>query len=261
MTKLGRSTIVLCVVFGALVLAATAQAQTRPPIAEQLAKTYGLDSYGQIDAIRYTFSAELPGVNLSRSWVWQPKTGQISYEGKDKEVKPAKVTYVQSRLDGEPDNVKNEIDPAFYNDNYWLLLPLHVYWDSNADVQDKGAQKLPLGSGSAKQVVVKYPSEGGVSPGDTWELYTGQDNRIANGVSPGRHDEAEHRHRNLDGLPESRPSADLDGTQRDGGQQAGAHRLVECVGQAGGLGQMGECAVRCRSDLNVTVTSVVLPTI
>jgi hypothetical protein len=179
MTKLGRSTIVLCVVFGALVLAATAQAQTRPPIAEQLAKTYGLDSYGQIDAIRYTFNAELPGVNLSRSWVWQPKTGQISYEGKDKEGKPVKVTYVQSRLDGEPDNVKNEIDPAFYNDNYWLLLPLHVYWDSNADVQDKGAQKLPLGSGSAKQVVVKYPSEGGFSPGDTWELYTGQDNRIA----------------------------------------------------------------------------------
>ena len=179
MTKLGRSTIVLRVVFGALVLAATAQAQTRPPIAEQLAKTYGLDSYGQIDAIRYTFNAELPGVNLSRSWVWQPKTGQISYEGKDKEGKPVKVTYVQSRLDGEPDNVKNDIDPAFYNDNYWLLLPLHVYWDSNADVQDKGAQKLPLGSGSAKQVVVKYPSEGGFSPGDTWELYIGQDNRIA----------------------------------------------------------------------------------
>jgi hypothetical protein len=100
MTKLGRSTIVLCVVFGALVLAATAQAQSRPPIAEQLAKTYGLDSYGQIDAIRYTFNAELPGVNLSRSWVWQPKTGQISYEGKDKEGKPVKVTYVQSRLDG-----------------------------------------------------------------------------------------------------------------------------------------------------------------
>jgi hypothetical protein len=26
--------------------------------------------------------------------------------------------------------------------------------------------------------VVKYPSEGGVSPGDTWELYVGADKRI-----------------------------------------------------------------------------------
>jgi len=179
MTKWRRSTTILCLVFGVLAVATSSWAQTRPTIAEQLAKTYGLDSFGQVDAIRYTFNAELPGANLARSWVWQPKTGQISYEGKDKDGKPVKVAYVQSRLDGEPINVKDEIDPAFYNDNYWLLLPLHVYWDASADVQDKGAQKLPLGNGSAKQVVVKYPSEGGFSPGDTWELYIGPDNRIA----------------------------------------------------------------------------------
>ena len=122
--------------------------------------------------------AELPGVNLSRSWVWQPKTGQISYEGKDKDGKPVKVSYVQSQLDGEPAIVKDEIDPAFYNDQYWLLFPLHVYWDSNADVQDRGRQQLPLGKGSAKQVIVKYPSEGGDSPGDTWELFIGPENRV-----------------------------------------------------------------------------------
>jgi hypothetical protein len=38
--------------------------------------------------------------------------------------------------------------------------------------------KLPLGEGSARRVVVKYPSEGGYSPGDTWELYVGSDNRV-----------------------------------------------------------------------------------
>jgi hypothetical protein len=178
MTKLGRSTTIHCLFFGVLVLAANSWAQTRPPIAEQIAKTYGLDSFGQVEAIRYTFNAELPGVNLSRSWVWQPKTGQISYEGKDKDGKPVKVSYVQSQLDGEPAIVKDEIDPAFYNDQYWLLFPLHVYWDANADVQDRGMQQLPLGKGSAKQVIVKYPSEGGDSPGDTWELFIGPENRV-----------------------------------------------------------------------------------
>jgi hypothetical protein len=39
-------------------------------------------------------------------------------------------------------------------------------------------QNLPLGKGSARRVVVKYASEGGYSPGDTWELYVGSDNRV-----------------------------------------------------------------------------------
>jgi len=55
---------------------------------------------------------------------------------------------------------------------------LHVYWDWSADVQDMGRHKLPLGKGSAKRVVVKYPSGGGYSPGDTWELYVGSDDRV-----------------------------------------------------------------------------------
>jgi hypothetical protein len=117
-------------------------------------------------------------VDVSHSWVWQPKTDQISYEGKDKDGKPVKATYVETQLSGESALVRDEIEPAFVNDNYWLLLPLHVYWDSSANVEDMGMQKLPLGNGSAKRVAVKYPSEGGYSPGDTWELYVGSDYRV-----------------------------------------------------------------------------------
>jgi hypothetical protein len=39
-------------------------------------------------------------------------------------------------------------------------------------------QKLSLGKGSARQVVVKYPSNVGYTPGDTWELYLGPDDRV-----------------------------------------------------------------------------------
>lgn len=154
-----------------LVFAATAQAATPAPLAEQIAKTYGIDSYDKIEAIRFTFNAQLPGVNVSRSWVWQPKTGQVSYEGKDTNGQPVKVTYVQSQLAGAPANVRDQIDPWFINDQYNLLFPFHVYWDG-AVVRDGGMQKLPLGDGSARQVVVDY------SPGDIWELYVGPDNRV-----------------------------------------------------------------------------------
>jgi hypothetical protein len=118
-------------------------------------------------------------VNVSRSWVWQPKTGQVSYEGKDKDGKPVKATYVRSQLNSQPANVKDEIEPAFVNDQYWLVFPFHVYWDTSADVQDLGMQKLPQGKGTAKRVVVKYPMEaGGYTPGDTWELFVGPDGRV-----------------------------------------------------------------------------------
>jgi hypothetical protein len=162
--------------FGILLLASAAWAQ-KPPIADQIAKTYGLDSFGQIEAIRYTFNIDIPGLKASRTWTWEPKADRVTYEGKDKAGNPVKVTYVRSQLSTQPDNVKKEIDPGFVNDQYWLVFPFHVAWDTGASVEDKGMHKLPVGKGSARLVVVKYPS-GGYTPGDTWELYVGPDNRI-----------------------------------------------------------------------------------
>lgn len=181
MKKLQRSMTVACLGLGALLLSGSSRAQTRPAIVEQLAKTYGLDSYGQIEAIRYTFNLELPAlkVNLSRSWEWEPKTGKVTYESKDKDGKPVKATYIRSQLNNSPANIKNEIEPAFVNDNYWAIFPFHVYWDASAGVEVKDKQKLPLGKGAAKLVSVKYPAEvGGYTPGDTWDLYVGSDGRI-----------------------------------------------------------------------------------
>ena len=169
----------LLLVPGLLVFAVNFWAQQRPPILEQIAKTYGLDSFGQIEAIRYTFNAQLPGVDVSHSWVWQPKTEQISYEGKDKDGKPVKATYVRSQLDSAPANVKDEIEPAFVNDNYWFIFPFHVYWDKSANVEVKENQKLPIGKGTATLVSVKYPMEaGGDTPGDTWDLFVGSEGRV-----------------------------------------------------------------------------------
>jgi hypothetical protein len=157
----------------ALVLPAISLAQQRPAVIEQLAQTYGLGSLGQVEAIRYTFTAELPGVELSRTWAWEPKTEKVTYEGKDKSGQPVKLTYQRSQISGQA----VDIEPSFVNDNYWLLLPFHVAWDTDAKVEDAGVQKLPLSEGSSDKLVVKYPSDGGFSPGDTWDLYVG-DGRI-----------------------------------------------------------------------------------
>ncbi|HZR31636.1 MAG TPA: hypothetical protein VFA76_07260 [Terriglobales bacterium] len=175
-----RAKLICLAGFVVLILAGMSWAQQRPPILEKIAKAYGLDSYGQIDAIRYTWNGEIPGIfKLAHAWEWEPKTGKISFEGKDKDGKPVKVSYMSSQLGSQPDNIKNEVEPAFVNDNYWLLFPLHAYWDTSATVTDQGRHKLPMSAGSATLVSVKYPQEaGGYTPGDTWDLYVGRDNRV-----------------------------------------------------------------------------------
>ena len=73
MTNARRFRAIDLLVLGMLVLAATCLAQ-KPPVVDQIAKTYGLDSFSQIEAIRYTFSAQ-GAFNVSRSWIWEPKIG------------------------------------------------------------------------------------------------------------------------------------------------------------------------------------------
>jgi hypothetical protein len=145
-----------------------------PPAAEQMAQTFGLDSFEKIEAIRFTWGIE--GTPVSRSWEWQPKTDTVTYEVKDKEGKVTKATYQRSQLDSQSDDVKKNVDPNFLNDQYWLLLPLHAASDG-ATVTDEGQQQAPLAKTSADKIVVKYAG-GGYSPGDTWDIYVGADHRI-----------------------------------------------------------------------------------
>jgi len=174
----GRLNALRLLAFGMLLtFPAISEEQQSPPIAEQIAKTYGLDSFGQIEAVRYTWNVESPAGKVSRTWEWSPKSDAVSYEGKDKEGKLVKASYQRSQLESQSDAIKKDIDPAFANDQYWLLLPFHIVWDG-ATVTDEGKQKLPLAEGTADRVVAKYPSEGGYQPGDAWDLYVGDDQRI-----------------------------------------------------------------------------------
>ena len=179
MTNFSRVSKISLLVCGILFLTSAAWAQSCPPAAEPIAKAYGIDSWGQIEALRYTFNIDVPALKLkgSRTWTWEPKADRVTFEGKDKAGKPVKVTYVRSQLSSQPENVQKEVDPGFVNDQYWLLFPFHACWDTGATVEDKGMQKLPLGGGTARLVSVKYAS-GGYTPGDTWDLYVGPDNRV-----------------------------------------------------------------------------------
>ena len=163
-----------------LIIPAISEAQQRDPILDQIAKTFGVDSWDKVEAVRYTWNGEITGLfKAAHKWEWEPKTNKVSYEGTDKDGKPVKVSYVRTDLSTQSDAVKNQVDPSFINDNYWALFPFHAYWDKSATITNEGTKKLPIGTGSATLVSVKYPAEaGGYTPGDTWDLYVGKDNRV-----------------------------------------------------------------------------------
>ena len=91
--------------FAVLLLAATSSlwAQSRPAAIEKLAKTYGVDSWGQVDAVRYTWNAQFPGINVSRTWEWEPKTGKVTYEVRTKRASRSKFLTCSSELSGQSD--------------------------------------------------------------------------------------------------------------------------------------------------------------
>jgi hypothetical protein len=177
MTKLLQT--ILCPILSVVAVAPSLWAQERAPILEKIAKTCGIDSWDKVEAIRYTWNGEITGLfKASHKWEWEPKTSKVTFEGTDKDGKPVKVTYTRSELSSQPDNVKNTVDPSFINDSYWTLFPFHAYWDKSASVIDQGIFNLPLGTGTAELVPVKYPADSGYTPGDTWDLYIGKDNRV-----------------------------------------------------------------------------------
>jgi hypothetical protein len=80
-TYLRRLDVIRFFAFSALLLtpSAISWAQQRPPIAEKMAKTHGLDSFGQVEGIRYTLNVARPdGNNVARNWEWNPKTDAVS---------------------------------------------------------------------------------------------------------------------------------------------------------------------------------------
>jgi hypothetical protein len=158
-------------------LASQTTAQDKNDIRRQIADAYGFSSWGQVQQIRYTWNVDAGTVKIARTWTWEPKTDHVTFEGKDKNGKPLKVDYTRGSMSS--DVVKNT-DPDFINDQYWLLFPFHLVWDKDVSVEDKGMATAPMGSkAKARKVSVTYPKTGGgYTPGDSYDLYLGSDNRI-----------------------------------------------------------------------------------
>jgi hypothetical protein len=80
----------------------------------------------------------------------EPKTKQVTNEGKDKDGKPVKVTYKRSEL-SSPTARRTRLTRVSSTITT-RLFPLKAYWDSSPAVIDAGMYNLPEGTGESELV-------------------------------------------------------------------------------------------------------------
>src|SRR3990167_3853838 len=107
-----------------------------PAIGEKIAQAYGVSGFGEIEEIKFTFNVKKGETAASRSWVWLPKEDKVTYLGDGKTDKP--VAYDRKDISAPGSETLREIDAHFINDQYWLLFPLHLVWDSGMKVELAG---------------------------------------------------------------------------------------------------------------------------
>jgi hypothetical protein len=160
--------------------ACAGQSKEHPTTARQLiAESYGLQHFSEVEKIQYTFNVKLGEKLISRFWIWEPRLDRVTFKGMDYQKA---ITYHRDEIEGTESNKLKKIDAWFINDNYWLLFPYHVAWDTNAKVEDIGQKALPMGAGKARCVVVSYPATGGYTPGDVYDLFLDDQYRLVQWV-------------------------------------------------------------------------------
>ena len=144
-------------------------------VRQRIAQSYGVQYFNQIEQIQYTFNVKKGDQHARRFWIWEPKRDRVTFDGMDYKDP---ITYYRSDLQTNPSNKLKSIDAWFINDNYWFLFPFHVAMDTQTTVEDVGRKQLPVGDGEAACAVITYPTQGGYTPGDVYELYLDENYRV-----------------------------------------------------------------------------------
>ncbi|WBL26284.1 hypothetical protein [Zunongwangia sp. HGR-M22] len=139
-------------------------------IGKTIAMANGLDKFEKAEEIEFTFNVKIQdSLRSSRHWKWNRKTNEISLTEGD-------TTLSYTKNDSIPQD-KKDIDQKFINDSYWLLFPYQLVW-SDAKLTEEKEVAAPISGDTLSKLEVAYSNDGGYTPGDTYDIYYGNDNMI-----------------------------------------------------------------------------------
>ncbi|GAA4317832.1 hypothetical protein GCM10023115_43490 [Pontixanthobacter gangjinensis] len=134
---------------------------------EKIAMANGFKEFDSLEQIKFTFNVEVnDSLRSKREWTWNIDSDKISLREKD-----SVMSYIQKDSLAKE---KEYIDQRFVNDSYWLLFPFQLKW-SDADFSEVKKAKAPISGDEMQMLTVKYPSEGGYTPGDSYDIYFDED--------------------------------------------------------------------------------------
>lgn len=145
-------------------LATTTEEITIP---QKIAKAHGYEHWKNVSEIKFTFNVDRPDGHFDRTWIWRPKTKEITAI-----TKMDTLTYNRSDMD----SIAVKTDTGFINDKYWLLAPFNLIWDQQNFKYDYIEEsEAPLSGKKMHKLTIVYNNEGGYTPGDAYDFFFGDD--------------------------------------------------------------------------------------
>jgi len=130
---------------------------------ESIAMANGFEHWKKVEKVKFTFNVDRDTTHFERSWVWMPKTDQVTLTtAKDT------VTYLRNQID----TISEKTDRAFINDKFWLCTPFQLMWDAKSFTSHHQLKAIaPISGESMQKLTITYKKEGGYTPGDAYDLY------------------------------------------------------------------------------------------
>lgn len=138
---------------------ATNYIETEINIAQKIANAHGFENWNHVSEVGFTF-------NGKRSWKWNTRTDDVT-------LITTKDTIAYNRK--FIDSLSINIDKAFINDKFWLLVPFQLVWDKGTTISLISKENTPISKTELNKITLLYSNEVGYTPGDAYDIYYDND--------------------------------------------------------------------------------------
>jgi hypothetical protein len=138
--------------------------------AEKIANANGFENWKEVSEIAFTFNVDRGENHFERSWIWKPKTDDVSL------ISSEGITINHNR--SSMDSLTMQTDAKFINDKYWLLAHFQIAWDEGTTFSEKEKVLAPISKDTLNQLTIVYGNVGGYTPGDAYDFFYDKNYKI-----------------------------------------------------------------------------------
>ena len=131
----------------------------------------GIENFKNVKMIEFIFNVQKDTFPASsRHWQWFPHKNEVIFLTDSSNIK-------FNRGDTSTQELQ-KLNARFTNDEYWLLYPFHLDWDSGMELVDNGIKTGPISGKAMHMLTTKYNSTAGFTPADMYSLYINDKQQI-----------------------------------------------------------------------------------